>query len=59
MNHKSGEDQEVGMAHKIASLDNQPPFSQMTMEQYWDIFGQKTPNFHDPYNAQLLPYCMK
>jgi len=31
----SRDDQEVGMAHEIASPKNQPQFSQVTMGQYW------------------------
>jgi len=29
------DDKEVGMSHKVKSLQNQPQFSQTTMEQYW------------------------
>ena len=29
------DDQEVGMAHEVKSLKNQPQFSQTTMGQYW------------------------
>jgi len=38
MNHNSGfsrDNQEVGMAHKVKSPENQPQFSQMMMGQYW------------------------
>jgi len=31
----SRDDQEVGVAHKVESLKNQPQLSQTTMEQYW------------------------
>ena len=34
MNHYSRDDQEVGMAHKVKSSENQPQLSQMTMGQY-------------------------
>ena len=31
----SRDDQEVGVAHKVKSPENQPQFSQMTMGWYW------------------------
>ena len=31
MNHKSGDDKEVGVAHKVKSPENQPQFSQTTI----------------------------
>jgi len=31
----SRDDQEVGMAHKVNSPENQPQFSQMMIGQYW------------------------
>jgi len=31
----SRDDEEVGVAHKVKSLEKQPQFSQMTMGQYW------------------------
>ena len=39
MNHNNGsysrDDQEVGVAHEVKSLKNQPQFFQTTMGQYW------------------------
>jgi len=34
MNHNS-DNQEVGVAHKVKSPENQPQFSQIMMRQYW------------------------
>ena len=31
----SRDDEEVGVAHKVKSPENQPQFSQTTMGQYW------------------------
>jgi len=31
----SRDDQEVGVAHKVKSPENQPQFSQTTIGQYW------------------------
>jgi len=45
MNHNIGssrDNQEVGLAHKVKSPENQPQFSQMTMGQYW--LGKLSPN---------------
>ena len=35
MKHDGASYKGVGVAHKIMSLQNQPEFSQVTMEQYW------------------------
>jgi len=35
MNHNSGDNQEVGMAHEVKSPENQPQFSQTTIGPYW------------------------
>ena len=35
MNHNSGNNQGVGMVHKITLPKNQPQFSQMMMGKYW------------------------
>jgi len=45
------DDQEVGMAHKVKSPENQPQFSQMTMGQYW--LGKTKPKqaFRSTQNA--------
>jgi len=31
----SKDDQEVGVAHEVKALENQPQFSQMMVGQYW------------------------
>ena len=35
MNHNSGDDEEIGVAHEVKSPENQLQFSQTTMGQYW------------------------
>ena len=53
----SGDDQEVGMAHKVKSPENQPQFYQMMMGQYW--LGKTKPKqaFGSTQNAfKKLPW---
>jgi len=47
----SRDDQELGVAHKVKSPENQPQFSQMTVGQYW--LGKTKPKqaFRSTLNA--------
>jgi len=56
----SRDDQEVGVAHKVKLAENQPQFSQTTIEQYW--LGKTKPKqaFRSTRNAfKKLPRDFK